>query len=318
MALTVAGEHEAARRAFAWAPGPAAGRRLLADEVRRRRGRGRQRRDQHVRLPRRRRLAPLAGTPRPGVRRPLLARGPSRPGLGGLAPAALRRDRLGAGVGRRPAGPGQRGRPARGVVERAPRAARRRLARRADRRPAARLGAGRRPAAARPRASTRTGSSTSRSSRWTGTTRCWAGRSVARRPRPCSPPAGTTSWCPGSASAASPPTRGSPAPRPASWCSPWGDRRPERARALFADVQHLREADGRYGTGLVFPDGVHWPGDHSTYTAAAVVLAADALADATPGADIMRAGRWRRLRAVASTCGCPSADRVAGPTRRTA
>ena len=46
----------------------------------------------------------------------------------------------------------------------------------------------------------------------------------ARRRRPrrrgarrCSTRAGTTSWCPASASAASTPTRGSPAPRPASW-----------------------------------------------------------------------------------------------------
>ena len=65
-----------------------------------------------------------------------------------------------------------------------------------------------------------------------------------------------------------------------------GDR--ERAARLFADMQHLRADDGRYWTGFVFPEGVNWPGEHSTYTAAAVILAADALADATPGADIMR------------------------------
>ena len=93
----------------------------------------------------------------------------------------------------------------------------------------------------------------------------------------------------------------------------------ERAAALFADVQHLREADGRYGTGLVFPEGVSWPGDHSTYTAAAVVLAADALADATPGADIMRGRTFGDdFEPVSLTCGCPSADRLPGPTRRTA
>ena len=39
----------------------------------------------------------------------------------------------------------------------------------------------------------------------------------------CWPTAGTSSWCPTSASAASRPTRGSPAPRPASWC--WPSRR---------------------------------------------------------------------------------------------
>ena len=84
-------------------------------------------------------------------------------------------------------------------------------------------------------------------------------------------------------------------------------------------MQHLREDDGRYWTGYVYPEGVNWPVEHSTYTAAAVILAADALADATPGADIMR-GRTLvpPFEPIALECGCPSADRVAGPSRRTA
>ena len=96
-----------------------------------------------------------------------------------------------------------------------------------------------------------------------------------------------------------------------------GDR--GRALALFADVRHLREDDGRYWTGLVYPEGVNWPGEHSTYTAAAAILAADALADATPGADIMR-GRTMvaPFEPIALECGCPSADRLPGGTRRTA
>jgi hypothetical protein len=55
-----------------------------------------------------------------------------------------------------------------------------------------------------------------------------------------------------------------------------GDR--ARALALLADVQHLREDDGSYWTGLVFDEGVRWPVERSSWTAAAVVLAADALA----------------------------------------
>ena len=100
-----------------------------------------------------------------------------------------------------------------------------------------------------------------------------------------------------------------------------GDRR--RAASLFADMQHLREDDGRYWTGYVFPEGVNWPGEHSSYTAAAVILAADALADGTPGADIMR-GRTlvAPFEPIALECGCAetgdSADRVAGRARRTA
>jgi hypothetical protein len=52
----------------------------------------------------------------------------------------------------------------------------------------------------------------------------------------------------------------------------------ELALQVFADVQHLREpADGSYWTGLVFDEDVRWPGERSTWTAAAMVLAADAL-----------------------------------------
>ena len=52
----------------------------------------------------------------------------------------------------------------------------------------------------------------------------------------------------------------------------------DRGRRLLAEVQHLREADGSYWTGLVFDEGVRWPVERSSWTAAAVVLAADALA----------------------------------------
>ena len=100
-----------------------------------------------------------------------------------------------------------------------------------------------------------------------------------------------------------------------------GDR--DRARALFADVQHLREEDGSYWTGYVFPEGVHWPGDRSTYTAASAILAADALSDTTAGADIVR-GRTLvpPFEPLGLECGCDSADRqvdgLAGSARRTA
>ncbi|MGF7237853.1 MAG: hypothetical protein ACQSGP_23265 [Frankia sp.] len=50
------------------------------------------------------------------------------------------------------------------------------------------------------------------------------------------------------------------------------------ARRLFADVQHLRCADGSYWTGWQFLAQVNWPEEQTTWTAAAVILAADALA----------------------------------------
>ena len=96
-----------------------------------------------------------------------------------------------------------------------------------------------------------------------------------------------------------------------------GDR--ERARQLFADMQHLRDTEGRYWTGYVYPDKVNWPVEHTTYTAAAVILAADALGHDTPGSDIMRGASLPAPFAAFSTeCGCPaSADSVPGFAART-
>lgn len=56
-----------------------------------------------------------------------------------------------------------------------------------------------------------------------------------------------------------------------------------KALELFTWAQELRDPDGRYFTGLVFPELIHFPdNERSTYTAAAVVLAADALFGKNP------------------------------------
>jgi hypothetical protein len=90
-----------------------------------------------------------------------------------------------------------------------------------------------------------------------------------------------------------------------------GDR--GRARELFADVQHLRQPDGSYFTGYVYPDEVHWPAEHTTYTTAAVILADDALARRTPGSDLVRGeGLVVDPEPLGLTCGCSSADAHAG------
>ncbi|HEX6468428.1 MAG TPA: prenyltransferase [Streptosporangiaceae bacterium] len=64
-----------------------------------------------------------------------------------------------------------------------------------------------------------------------------------------------------------------------------GDR---RAPGLFRMMQHLRHEDGSYWTGYQYANDRHFPGDRSTYTAAAVILAADALTGTTRGAAIFR------------------------------
>lgn len=61
----------------------------------------------------------------------------------------------------------------------------------------------------------------------------------------------------------------------------------ETARTLFEWVQQYRADSGRYWTGTVYPDLSRFPADEqSTYTAGAVVLAADALAGTGPASGL--------------------------------
>ncbi len=61
------------------------------------------------------------------------------------------------------------------------------------------------------------------------------------------------------------------------------------AARLFGWVQSHRDDDGSYWTGTVYPQEVHFPGgEHSTYTSAAIVLAANALGGTGPTAGLFR------------------------------
>jgi hypothetical protein len=51
----------------------------------------------------------------------------------------------------------------------------------------------------------------------------------------------------------------------------------EQAQSLFATLAQWRDTDGGYWTGYVFRDDVIWPAEKTTWTAGAVLLAADAL-----------------------------------------
>jgi hypothetical protein len=53
----------------------------------------------------------------------------------------------------------------------------------------------------------------------------------------------------------------------------------DRALELVDQVQFLRAEDGGYWTGWQYQTGKHYPHEQSSYTAAAIVLAADVLAD---------------------------------------
>jgi hypothetical protein len=62
--------------------------------------------------------------------------------------------------------------------------------------------------------------------------------------------------------------------------------RPDAGLEQVAAMQHLRADDGSYWTGYVYPDDARWPVERTTWTAAAVVLAADALSGASPASGL--------------------------------
>jgi hypothetical protein len=74
-------------------------------------------------------------------------------------------------------------------------------------------------------------------------------------------------------------------------------------------MQHLRETDGSYWTGLVFADGKRWPEERTTWTGAAMILAADALSSATPAAGIFRGTALPRGLENEFDCACAATGR---------
>ncbi len=89
----------------------------------------------------------------------------------------------------------------------------------------------------------------------------------------------------------------------------------DRALQLYADMQHLRHDNGSYWTGSVHPEFVFWPYEQTTYTAAAVILAADELSRTSPASGIMRGETLAApFPEIGLECGCSdaSADVLSG------
>lgn len=68
-----------------------------------------------------------------------------------------------------------------------------------------------------------------------------------------------------------------------------GDR--SRAAELFSWLTQWRDGDGAWWTGYQFVEDVLWPDEKPTWTAGAIMLAADALTDHTPAAQLFLAAR---------------------------
>jgi hypothetical protein len=95
----------------------------------------------------------------------------------------------------------------------------------------------------------------------------------------------------------------------------------DQALELVRAMHHLRDEDGAYWTGYVFADDARWPVERSTWTAAAVVLAVDALSGTTPGADIFRGTTLPAgFTEMGLECGCTpgDCDDAGGTARRSA
>jgi len=84
--------------------------------------------------------------------------------------------------------------------------------------------------------------------------------------------------------------------------------RREASLGVFSAMQHLRDPDGSYWTGLVYADDARWPVERTTWTSATVILAADALSRTTPAHDFFHAARYRRT-AWPGLCPCQEATR---------
>jgi hypothetical protein len=81
------------------------------------------------------------------------------------------------------------------------------------------------------------------------------------------------------------------------------------AHAQFAAMHHLREEDGSYWTGLVYADGKRWPVERTTWTGAAMILAADALSQTTAANGIFRGTDLPRGLEGAYDCACATSER---------
>jgi hypothetical protein len=66
----------------------------------------------------------------------------------------------------------------------------------------------------------------------------------------------------------------------------------ERAAVVFNWICDKKFDDGSYWVGVTFPDGVIWPEEKTSWTAAAVLLAHDALREITPGSRLFCHDFW--------------------------
>jgi hypothetical protein len=68
-----------------------------------------------------------------------------------------------------------------------------------------------------------------------------------------------------------------------------------RAKTIFSWLNDKRFSDGSFWMGVTFPDGVIWPEEKTGWTAAAAILASDALNEITPAGKLFNHKFWASL-----------------------
>lgn len=66
------------------------------------------------------------------------------------------------------------------------------------------------------------------------------------------------------------------------------------AELVFSWICEKKFSDGWYWCGHTYPDMTVWPSEKTTWTNAAVLLAADSLYDITPAGSLFDHQRWER------------------------
>ncbi|MDZ4165811.1 MAG: hypothetical protein U1C55_11855 [Smithellaceae bacterium] len=69
----------------------------------------------------------------------------------------------------------------------------------------------------------------------------------------------------------------------------------DQGKIVLGWISGMKYEDGSYWMGVTFPDGVVWPEERTSWTAGAMLLAHDALYQATPGSLLFNHRFWSRM-----------------------
>jgi hypothetical protein len=90
----------------------------------------------------------------------------------------------------------------------------------------------------------------------------------------------------------------------------------ERAAIVLGWIADKKYGDGAYWMGVTFPDGVVWPDEKTSWTAAAILLAHDALYRITPAGRLFHHDFWEKAGNGAASGAPPERGRFADPGNR--